>query len=61
MKKHLESLGAKEHGLCEIKEYKFDCRIKKFEMEGALKIMKSNKALGQDGIPIEVRNCLDEV
>ena len=36
-------------------------RISKFEVKEALKRMKSRKAVGPDGIPIEVWRCLGEV
>ena len=42
----------------ENKDYRFYRRIRYFEVEIALKKMKSNKALGPDDIPIEAWKCL---
>ena len=36
-------------------------RISEYEVKMALKRMKSRKAVGPDGIPIEVWRCLVEV
>jgi len=36
-------------------------RISEFKVKEALKRMKSRKAVGPDGIPIEVYRCLREV
>ena len=37
------------------------CKISESEVKEALKRMKSRKAVGLDGIPIEVWRCLGEV
>ncbi|KAF5936299.1 hypothetical protein HYC85_027428 [Camellia sinensis] len=42
-------------------DYRFYCRIRNFEVEIALKTMKSNKALGPDDIPIEAWKCLGSI
>ena len=67
-KNYLEKLLNKEHGGATIGEeiasntinqdYRFYCRIRNFEVEIALKKIKSNKALGPDDIPIEAWKCL---
>jgi len=36
-------------------------RINESEVKEALKMMKSRKAVGPDGIPIEVERCLGEM
>ncbi|CAL5400242.1 unnamed protein product [Camellia sinensis] len=67
-KNYFEKLLNEEHGSTTIGEeiisntinqdYRFYRRIRNFEVEIALKKMKSNKALGPDDIPIEAWKCL---
>ena len=67
-KNYFEKLLNEEHGSTIIGEeilsntinqdYRFYRRIRNFEVEIALKKMKSNKALGPDDIPIEAWKCL---
>ena len=70
-KNYFEKLLNKEHRGTTIREeiasntinqdYRFYRRIRNFEVEIALKKMKSNKALGPDDIPIEAWMCLDKI
>jgi hypothetical protein len=39
----------------------FVCRIQESEVKEALKRMKGGKAMGPDGIPIEVWKCLGDI
>ena len=56
---HRERSKGKEVGNDkENQDHMFYCKIKNFEVEIALKKMKSNKALGPDDIPIEAWYCL---
>ena len=60
--KHGERVDEEEFGCPEeSREYRFYRRIQRSEVAMALKRMKSGKALGPDGIPIEVWKCLGEV
>ena len=57
--KHLDNSGEEVSGSANTtREYRFYRRIRKLEVECALKKMKLGKALGPDGIPIEMWKCL---
>ncbi|KAI8530451.1 hypothetical protein RHMOL_Rhmol11G0059300 [Rhododendron molle] len=60
--KHERGFGGEEvYVLGENIEYEFYRRIQKFEVVKALKMMKPSKALGPDGIPIEVWKSLSDL
>ena len=60
--KHLDYLGMEEFGGCDkTREYIIYWRIRKFEVEIALKKTKLGKALGPYGIPIELWKCLGDL
>ena len=70
-KNYFEKLLNEEHGRRskreeiasnkENKDYRFYRRIRNFEVDIALKKMKSNKTLGHDYIPIEAWKCLGKM